>query len=68
MPCYDPRYVHSRGDAILCGLFHEADRNKSLKHLIENLDYQLIGLSRKQVQEWWEDHKVLDAQKLKEKR
>ncbi len=67
MPCYEPDYIHSRGDAILCSIFHRAEKDGKLGILIDTLDYNLIGLSKDQVTKWWEDHKSLDAQKLREK-
>lgn len=66
MPCYSPSYVHSKGDAILCSIFRRAEQGGTLEQVIETLDYQLIGLSKEQVREWWERHKNLDAEKLKE--
>jgi len=68
MPCYEPSYVHSKGDAILCSIFHDAERRGKLDNVIANLDYALIGLSREQVEQWWAAHKALDNQKLKEQR
>jgi hypothetical protein len=67
MPCYEPSYEHSKGDAILCSIFHTAERNQSLQWLIDGLDYNLIGLSKEQVVKWWEQHKELDREKLKAK-
>jgi len=67
MPCYEPKYIHSRGDAILCSIFHRAEETGTLGVIIDTLDYALIGLSKEQVLKWWEDHKTLDAQKMKEK-
>ena len=67
MPCYEPSYDYSRGDAILCSIFHSAEKTGQLTLLINTLDYDLIGLSKKQVKEWWKHHKNLDKQKLKEK-
>lgn len=66
MPCYEPSYVHSKGDAILCSLFHKAEADGTLAEIIEGLDYALIGVPKDQVWRWWEDHKTLDAKKLKE--
>lgn len=67
MPCYQPDYIHSKGDAILCSIFHKAESDGNLLQIIEGLDYDLIGLSKKQVLEWWDSHKELDNQKLKAK-
>lgn len=68
MPCYEPDYIYSKGDAVLCSIFHrEEEIYGTIGTILDNLDYNLIGLSRKQVEEWWEDHKKLDKQKLKEK-
>ncbi len=68
MPCYEPTYIHSKGDAILCSLFHRADDQGVLGELIDSLDYALIGLTKDQVIAWWKEHKGLDAKRLKEKR
>lgn len=68
MPCYEPGYAYSRADCILCSIFHTAAENDTLKEMIRNLDYNLIGLSKEQAEEWWESHKELDRKKLKEKR
>lgn len=67
MPCYDPEYKHSKGDAILCSIFHQEEKGNTLNILIDELDYDLIGLSKQQVWDWWRDHKELDKQKMKEK-
>ncbi len=68
MPCYTPSYVYSKGDAILCSVFHQCERDGTLHILLAQLDYDLIGLSQAQVVEWWDSHKKLDKQKLKEMR
>lgn len=66
MPCYNPSYKYSKGDAILCSIFHKAQAAGCLQKLIDDLeDYDLIGLSKNQVVGWWEDHQNLDKQELK---
>jgi hypothetical protein len=67
MPCYDPTYKYSKGDAILCSIFHMAQQTGMLEQLINDLNYNLIGLSKQQVLDWWERHQELDKEKLKEK-
>jgi hypothetical protein len=67
MPCYEPDYIHSKGDAILCSIFRKAENEGRLQEVIDSLDYELIGLSKEQVVAWWDGHKSLDAKKLKEK-
>ncbi len=69
MPCYSPSYIHSKGDAILCSIFHKIvaeEGEVGLAKVIDSLDYDLIGLSKKQVWEWWDEHQKLDKQKMKE--
>ena len=68
MPCYNPTYVHSKGDAILCSIFHKAELEGKLQELIDGLDYDLIGLPKNKVWGWWEEHKELDKEKMKEMR
>jgi len=67
MPCYEPKYKHSKGDAILCSIFKKAENEGKLDEVISALDYGLIGLSKSQIEAWWEDHKALDGAKLKER-
>ncbi len=67
MPCYEPKYVHSQGDAILCSVLHKAEAEGKLNELIDSMDYDLIGLTREQVLKWWANHKELDAKRLKER-
>lgn len=67
MPCYEPKYKHSRGDAILCSILRKAQNEGILTEVIDSLDYALIGLSREQVIAWWEEHKELDNKRLKER-
>lgn len=67
MPCYEPGYKHSKADCILCSIFHTAAENGTLKAMIRDLNYDLIGLSKEQVEQWWESHKELDRKKLKER-
>lgn len=67
MPCYDPAYTYSKADCILCSIFHTAEKDGTLKSMIDTLDYDLMGLNRKHVEEWWEDHKALDKKRLKVK-
>jgi len=68
MPCYEPAYIHSKGDAILCSIFRKAEQEGKLEELINSLDYELIGFRKENVIDWWEEHKNLDKKKLKERR
>lgn len=68
MPCYSPSYVHSKGDAILCSVFHKLEKMGYLDMWIDSLDYNLIGVPKDQVCKWWEDNKRLDSSALREQR
>lgn len=67
MPCYEPSYSYSKADCILCSIFHTAEKAGLLDAIINGLDYKLMGLTRKHVEDWWKSHKALDTKRLKEK-
>ena len=67
MPCYEASYKYSKGDAILCAVLHKAEKEGSLDKLISDLNYNLCGLDKGAITKWWQEHKKLDAAKLKSK-
>lgn len=69
MPCLDSRdcYLEQKSakdnqicQAVLCGIFSGvADINSVLKYL----DFAEIGVTRREILDWWEEHKEYDRQR-----
>lgn len=49
-------------ESTLCGLFTFLEKNKVpvLNEVLDNLDYKEMGVSRKEVEAWWREHKRED--------
>lgn len=71
MPCSDGGYATRPGptepdyEAMLCGVltFLEAQPVPVIDDVLENLDYDEIGVSKHKFKSWWNRHKQLDKER-----
>lgn len=80
MPCTDggpspseeARFERQRADwfkATLCGIFTHLEAQPIeglLNDLLDNLDYEEMGVTREEVQAWWHKHKLADKRRRAE--
>lgn len=74
MPCFDPgaeaEYVAARSreaqkvEAMLCALMALLEDNGNLGSVLAIANWHEAGVTRKEAERWWADHKVQDAQRL----
>ena len=72
MPCMDggpsPREVARTAqrevkwfEALVCGIF--THMNGTISDLLDNLDYEEMGITRRDVEAWWAEHKRKDEER-----
>lgn len=75
MPCVDQNTSYNLGDghnygsredetktATICGLFSLFEKLDITQKILNDLDYNQMGISRKQVEELWGRHKEKDRE------
>lgn len=74
MPCndgYGPghtvEYVEREHDgkmaARLCAVLSVLEHNKSLDHILNQVNWREAGVSKAGLERWWNDHKLMDQQR-----
>lgn len=53
---------YAKLEAILCGVFSKLSTS-GLKFILDNLDYSEMGVSREEIEQWWEDHQKRDKKR-----
>ena len=56
----EPTRSQACAEAVLCGILSMTEKVGNIKELFDTLDYQQIGLSREEVENWWKEHKKKD--------
>jgi len=59
-------------EATLCGIFTYfedrppvSDPPRNIVHLFEKLDFEEMGVSRREVIKWWKEHRAIDEERRK---
>lgn len=76
MPCNDGGYGNGYAEkqakwfeALACGIFTQMDKQPIdglLNDILDNLDYQEMGINRLDVEFWWKSHKSADEKRRAE--
>lgn len=76
MPCRDPDWdipkatkrfgldIHDF-EAVLCGIFTSLEKYGEKNILLNDIDWDEVGVSRGMVEAWWEGHKREDERRRK---
>lgn len=60
------RDEHLMLEAALCGIFTLAEKTCILQYLMDQLDYDEMGVSKDEVLNWWKKHKKKDEKRKRE--
>lgn len=58
-------------EAVLCGIFTQRSQPQyngaGIKVILDQLDYNEMGVSRKWIEDWWRKHQIEDRERIKRK-